>query len=186
MEKHFLSANQLLLDSYALAKQIFLDGYTPDMIIGVWRGGTPVAIAVQEFLEYKGLNAEHCAIKTSSYEGIDQQNKRVVVSGLEHIFEQKKAIERLLIIDDVFDSGRSVQAIINALTKETRGKTEHETKIACPWYKPSHNRTKIVPDYFCHTTDKWLVFPHELMHLSDDELSQGKGEEIATLLDLKR
>ena len=48
MEKHFISAQDLLVDSFKLAEQIFDSGFQPHFIVGVWRGGAPVGIAVQE------------------------------------------------------------------------------------------------------------------------------------------
>ena len=38
MDKVYISANDLLLDSFRLAEQIFNSGFRPDFIIGVWRG----------------------------------------------------------------------------------------------------------------------------------------------------
>jgi hypothetical protein len=51
--------------------------------------------------------------------------------------------------------------------------------VACPWYKPSRNVTDLVPDFYIHATDQWLVFPHELRGLTPQEILQGKGSEIA-------
>ena len=47
-EKIYLDSNGLTRDSFALARKIFDSGFRPDVIIGLWRGGTPVAVAVQE------------------------------------------------------------------------------------------------------------------------------------------
>ena len=51
MDKLFIQAGELLKDSYQLAWQVFESGYRPNYIIGVWRGGAPIGIAVQEFLD---------------------------------------------------------------------------------------------------------------------------------------
>lgn len=50
-EKHFISAGTLLKDSMALGLKILRSGFRPSHIVGVWRGGAPVGIAVQEVLE---------------------------------------------------------------------------------------------------------------------------------------
>ena len=47
MSKRYIQAQQLLEDSYQLAWQVFESGYRPNYIVGVWRGGAPVGIAVQ-------------------------------------------------------------------------------------------------------------------------------------------
>ena len=55
MQKIYISAQSLLEDSYILGKQILESGFRPNFIVGVWRGGTPVGISVQEMLAYFGL-----------------------------------------------------------------------------------------------------------------------------------
>ena len=49
-EKVFIDANELFVDSYRLARKIFDDGFRPDYVVGVWRGGCPIGVAVEEFL----------------------------------------------------------------------------------------------------------------------------------------
>ncbi|ACR13255.1 phosphoribosyltransferase [Teredinibacter turnerae] len=182
MEKRFITANELLLDSFKLAEQIFVRGFRPHFIIGVWRGGSPVGIAVQEYLEYKGVSTDHIAIRTSSYTGIDQQDKHIRVHGMDYVIKNVEAEQELLIVDDVFDSGRSIAAILDTIKAKCRRNTPHTIKIACPWYKPSRNVTNITPDFYVRATDQWLVFPHELCGLTEEEILQGKGSEIADTL----
>jgi len=176
MDKHFISAEALLLDSFNLAARIYDSGFRPHFIIGVWRGGTPVGIAVQEFMEFRGVDTDHIAIRTSSYFGIGQQSKTIRVHGLQYLIDNVNAEDSLLIVDDVFDSGRSIQATLAELKKRSRRNMPNTVRIACPWYKPENNKTDIVPDYYLHSTDKWLVFPHELCGLSAEEIRQGKPE----------
>ena len=61
MKKTFIQADELLKDSFKLASQVFDSGYRPDYIVGVWRGGAPIGIAVQEFLDVLGIDADHIA-----------------------------------------------------------------------------------------------------------------------------
>ncbi|SVC79146.1 uncharacterized protein METZ01_LOCUS332000, partial [marine metagenome] len=120
MDKHFISADELLTDSFRLADQIYRSGFRPHFIVGVWRGGAPVGIAVQEYLDYLGVGTDHIAIRTSSYYGIDQQDKEVRVHGLNYIIDHVNADDELLLVDDVFDSGRSVIAILAELKQKAR------------------------------------------------------------------
>ncbi|MEK9749639.1 MAG: phosphoribosyltransferase family protein [Pseudomonadales bacterium] len=182
MDKHFITAESLLRDSFVLARQIFDSGFRPDFIVGVWRGGAPVGIAVQEFLEFKGLSSDHIAIRTSSYTGINQQDKQVRVHGLQYVIDNADSEHRLLIVDDVFDSGRSIRAILEELSIKCRRNLPETIRIACPWYKPTKNITSLTPDYYVHETDQWLVFPHELNGLTTEEIQQGKPE-MADLID---
>lgn len=182
MDKLFLTADELLLDSFKLAEQIYQRKFKPHFIIGVWRGGAPTGIAVQEYLDYMGIETDHIAIRTSSYYGINKQSKEIKVHGLDYVIDNVEEDEELLIVDDVFDSGRSVKAVINEIKKRARRNTPHTIKVACPWYKPERNQTDIKPDFYVHATDKWLVFPHELKDMSIQEIAEGKGSEIADTL----
>ena len=179
MQKRFISAEELLKDSFTLAEQIYTRGCRPDFIVGVWRGGTPTGIAVQEFLEFMGVQTDHSAIRASSYAGIDMQHHTVDVHGLDYIVDNIQTKHELLIIDDVFDTGRSIRAILDALTVRCGINMPATVKIACPWYKPSRNISNIQPDFYLHSTDAWLVFPHELQGLSLEEIAKGKGEHIS-------
>ena len=82
----------------------------------------------------------------------------------------------MLVVDDVFDSGRSVAALLKELSDKMRLKMPQTVRIATPWYKPDSNETGLVPDYYLHETNKWIVFPHELSGLTLDEIKQGKTE----------
>ena len=70
MDKLFIQADELLSDSFKLAWKVYESGYRPNYIIGVWRGGAPIGIAVQEFLDVLGVPSDHIAIRTSHYKGI--------------------------------------------------------------------------------------------------------------------
>ena len=65
MKKLFIDSNKLLEDSFQLAWNIYKSGFKPDYIVGVWRGGAPVGIAVQELLDFLGVSSDHIAIRTS-------------------------------------------------------------------------------------------------------------------------
>jgi len=173
-DKIFITANELLEDSFRLARQIVEDGFRPNYIIGIWRGGTPVGIAVQELLEHQGVSTDHISIRTSSYTGINQQSDDIRVHGLHYIIENVNAEDSLLIIDDTFDSGRSVGAVIDAIRHLSRANTPGTIKVATVYYKPTKRAVDFEPDYFVHTTDKWLVFPHELQGLTDAEIVEHK------------
>ena len=175
-EKRFITAQELLEDSFRLGRLVLESGFRPDFIVGVWRGGTPVGIAVQELLEHSGVSSDHIAIRTSSYEGIEQRGKRIRIHGLGYIVQNANADHCLLIVDDVYDTGLSIQAIVDSLGARARRNTPHDIRVATVFFKPGNNRTKRRPDYFVHETDKWLVFPHELNGLEPDEIARHKPE----------
>lgn len=183
MEKTFITAQQLLEDSFRLASKVFEDGFRPQFIIGIWRGGAPIGIAVQEYFDFKKVETDHIAVRTSSYYGIDQQSKTIKVHGLHYLIENANAEDDLLIVDDVFDSGRSVEALIRQIKKLSRANMPKNIRIACPYFKPKNNKTEIVPDYYVHESEEWLVFPHEISGLTPDEIINGKTD-LANVRDI--
>ena len=182
IDKHYITAQELLDDSFRLGLEIYRSGFRPNFIIGVWRGGTPVGIAVQELLDAFDVKTDHISIRTSSYTGINQREKEVRVHGLGYVTDNINYDDRLLIVDDVFDSGHSIKAIIEALHKTAKRNTPADIRVATPWYKPASNQTDLVPDYFVQETDRWLVFPHELDGLSREEVIANKPG-LAALFD---
>jgi hypothetical protein len=185
MHKYYISAQQLLEDSFRLAWQVFESGYRPNYIVGVWRGGAPVGIAVQELLDVLGVNADHIAIRTSSYTGIGQRDRHVKVHGLSYIIRQLESEDSLLIVDDVHDTGLSIDQVIHDLHRACKKNTP-EIRIATPYYKPGNNKTDRVPDYYIHETADWLVFPHELHGLTVEEIRANKPELASIMASLQQ
>ena len=184
-EKRFIRAQELLDDSFRLGLKVLDSGFRPDFIVGIWRGGTPVGIAVQELFEHFGHSCDHIAIRTSSYEGIERPGKSIRVHGLNYIVEKADAGHGLLIVDDVYDTGLSIKAVIDSLSRLSRRNTPGDIRVATVFFKPGNNRTERRPDYFIHATDNWLVFPHELKDLSEDEIARFKPE-IARVIQERR
>ena len=174
-DKLYISADALLADSFALAKRVLASDFRPTFIAALWRGGAPIGIAVQELLEHRGVVTDHIAIRTSSYTGIDPQQKTVRVHGIDYLVSRLTRDDRLLIVDDVFDSGRSLEAVHATLRERCGAQLPTDTRIATVYYKPSRNRSKLQPDFFVHETAAWLVFPHELQGLSDEEIRAHKA-----------
>ena len=174
VNKTFVTPQSLLDDSFRLGLKIMEDGFHPDYIIGIWRGGTPVGIAVQELLNYHQHPSDHIAIRTSSYVGIEQQNDEIRVHGLHYIIENVNAENSILIVDDVFDTGRSIAAVLERIGALSRRNAPEVIRVATVYYKPNKRKVDLVPDYYIHKTDDWLVFPHELEGLSRQEVSASK------------
>ncbi|MHB1870421.1 MAG: phosphoribosyltransferase [Steroidobacteraceae bacterium] len=174
MDKKFISADELLRDSMELARRVVASGMRPTFLIALWRGGAPIGITVQEVLEYYGIHTDHIAIRTSSYDGIDQQSKTVKVHAIDYLVSRLTAEDELLIVDDVFDSGRSLEAVIEELERRCRRNLPQKIRIATVYYKPERRRTELTPDYFVHATEHWLVFPHEIQGLTREEILANK------------
>lgn len=174
IKKTYIDANSLLENSFRLGRQVLDDKFNPTHIIGIWRGGAPVGIAVQEFLEFHGQHADHIAIRTSSYEAIGKQAPRVRVYSLSYLIKTLNSDDRLLIVDDVFDTGRSIEALIDKLSSRCRKNMPQQVKVATVYFKPSRNKTQLNPDFYVEVTEDWLVFPHELKGLTPEEIAANK------------
>jgi len=186
MSKRFVGADELLADSFRLAADIAASGFEPDFLVGLWRGGSGVGIAVQEGLDYLGIPTDHIAIRTSyrgapSYLEMLEKADAIRVHGLQYLLETLCAHHSLLIVDDVYSSGSSVQAVIDQLAAKTRRNLPHDIRVASVWYRPTE-RTVRIPDFFVHQTEDWLVLPYELSGLSLEELRENRPE-LGDILD---
>ncbi|MBN2373253.1 hypoxanthine phosphoribosyltransferase [bacterium] len=178
--KIFIDANTLLTDSFMLARKVYESGYRPDFLLGVWRGGTPPGIAIHEFLVFKKASPKyHTAIKAESYSGIGQRCDNVIIENLDKVASMLNEGDRILIVDDIFDTGKSMEAIKHCLYKAVKFHTQ--IKVATVYYKPDNNLTDFMPDYYLKTVKGWVVFPHELNGLSMEELRK-KGQGICGIL----
>lgn len=186
MKNRIIAANDLLLDSFRLAADINKAGFKPNFLVGLWRGGSAVGIAVQEGLVYFGITTDHIAIRTS-YRGLDSYSQMVDkaesirVHGLQYLLENLCAEHSLLIVDDVYSTGSSVNAVIEQLALKTRRNLPHDIRIATVWYRPTE-RTIRAPDYFVHETSEWLNLPYELSGMSIADLREQRPE-LGSIID---
>lgn len=180
MTKQFVAADDLLKDSFQLAASIAAADFHPDFLVGLWRGGSAVGIAVQEGLEFLGINTDHIAIRTSyrgapSYDEMISKAESIRVHGLQYLLENLCSHHKMLIVDDVYSTGSSVRAVIDQLALKTRRNLPRDIRIAAVWYRPT-DKTARVPDFYVHETKNWLVLPYELSGLSIDELRENRPE----------
>lgn len=186
MQKKYVEANDLLLDSFRLAASVYDSGFRPDFLVGLWRGGSGVGIAVQEGLEYFGVKTDHIAIRTSyrgqhSYSRMVDKADSIRAHGLRYLHERVCEHHSMLIVDDAYSTGSSVNAVIEQLSKKARRNLPGDIRIATVWYRPT-KRTIRPPDYYIHETSDWLVLPYELSGLTIQELKDHKRE-IAPVID---
>ena len=174
--KVYLDAQEFLRDGWRLARQILDSGWRPDVLLALWRGGAPVGTAVHEFLKVKGVALRHMPVKCASYTGIGQSQTEVVFSHADTVFAALEPGTKVLVVDDVFDTGRTAAAMRKKLAER-----QCETKIACVYWKPSKNVTDGKPDFHVRELEDWIVFPHEIEGLTPEEIAQ-KDPELAALL----
>jgi len=130
-----------------LTKKISDSRFFPDMIVGIFRNGWILAKLVSDLL---GVD-EVGGIGVKFYKGIGETRERPLVTSGPTISPREK---KVLIVDDVSDSGRTLQTAIE-LIKLYGAK---EVRTATLYVKP---KTILYPDYYYAETSDWVVFPWE-------------------------
>ena len=169
--KEFIKPKELMRDSFALAKKIHDSAYRPEVLLVLWRGGTPVGVVIHEFLLYKGIETYHTAVKAESYRGMKKRTEPEI-GYLKPVLDVLDKDNKVLLIDDIFDTGLTLKKVCGLLGERTRN-----IKIATLYYKESRNMTDITPDFFLRKTANWIVFPHELVDLTPEEI-RTKGDYV--------
>ncbi len=166
-DKFYLDARDYLRDMWRLGRQILDSGWRPDVLLALWRGGAEVGVAVHEYLKVHGLSPRHMPIKCFSYTGIGTSEEEVKFEHAQPVFDAIAPGSRVLVLDDVFDTGRTAAAMHARL--DALG---CEMKMACVYWKPAKNVTSYRPDFHVHALDSWIVFPHEIEGLTRDEIAR--------------
>jgi len=180
MEKKFLDEETLILDSFKLGVKIFESGFKPTYIIGLWRGGSSVGIYVQECLQTLGIETNHLSLRTSYrgqpyyHETVASPDAELRVHGIQYLLENLNATDSVLIVDDVFSTGKNIDAIIKRLSYRLKRNMPQEVKIATLWQRPSFKTVDFEPNFTLHQTEDWLVFPYEMNGLTMDEIREHK------------
>jgi uncharacterized protein len=160
----------MLLD---LANKIQGDGYKPDVIIGIARGGLVPARILSDFLE----TPELAIIQIEYYVSIAQTRQEPILKRSLHTqITDKKA----LLVDDVSDTGKSLQLAKNHLQQQGA----KEIKTATLYAKP---QTITKPDYCEKQTSHWIVFPWDAKEtvrkiIQKQEGKRATSKEIAKLV----
>lgn len=175
MTKQFISAGEFQLAATLLAKKIFDDPtWQPELILALWRGGAQPGVILSEVFEYLGRPTKHTIVKCASYAGIGDRNDEVTFDTSAAVLADIPAGCRVLVVDDVFDTGKTAESIKARLAHT-------DLRIAAVYSKPSQSLVPFQPDYVVHETDKWLVFPHELVGLTPEEVEL-KDPQLAAIL----
>ena len=117
--RSFLTEQEVINQSFRLGANIYASGFRPSFIVGLWRGGSAVGIYVQECLQTLGVLSDHIAIRTS-YQGAPDYARQlhsatpdIQVHGTQYLLDTLSADDKLLIVDDVFATGRNMLAVLD-------------------------------------------------------------------------
>lgn len=167
-----------LLDGFRLGRLVYESGCRPTFVVGLWRGGSAVGIVVQECLATLGVATDHIALRTSyegrpAYEDAARRQRPIRVHGKQYLLENLSREDCLLIVDDVYSSGRHVAAVLDALRAGAKRNMPEDVRIAAPWFRPTAS-TRRKPDFYLRQTEKWLVLPYEMQGLTRAEIAAHK------------
>ena len=146
------------------AQKIQADGYKPDIIIGIARGGIVPSRILSDLLEIREL----ATIQIEYYNGINQTKENPI---LKQCLNTQLIDKKTLLVDDISDSGSSLKLA----KKHLQGQEAKETRIATLYTKPG---TTTKPDYYEILTSKWVVFPWDAKETVRKIIEKQSGKSI--------
>ena len=145
-EREIMTWDDLGAGSRELAEMVHADGYRPDMILAIARGGLLVAGALSYALGVKNT----FTMNVEFYTGIDERlDMPMILPPVPDLVDFSET--QVLIADDVADTGATL-----ALVKEFLADKVAETRCAVLYEKP---RTTVTCEYVWRRTDRWIDFP---------------------------
>jgi hypoxanthine phosphoribosyltransferase len=129
-----------------LAVTVAGSGYRPDLVLGIARGGLPIAGGIAYALGAKMVGT----LNVEFYTGIGTTLVEPVV--LPPLLDLAAiADQRVLVVDDVADSGRTLALVLDLVRERVS-----EARSAVLYEKP---RSIVRPDYAWRRTERWISFP---------------------------
>ncbi len=145
-----ITHDQFVADVRALAAQLSADHWAPEFLIGIGRGGLVPAVYLSHALGLPTLSVDH-STNAPDFAG----------AALKRLAARTRAGERLLVVDDINDSGATI-ARLRELFAEA-GADESQVRFATLL---DNIRSISRVDYRARTLDRavtkdWFVFPWE-------------------------
>jgi len=144
--REVMSWDDLGLGARSLAEAVHADGWVPDLVLGISRGGLLVAGALAYALGVKNT----ATISVEFYTGVDERLELpMLLPPVPDLVDLSK--ERVLIADDVADTGATLELVRDFCAGIVR-----EARVAVLYEK---SRSTIASDYVWRRTDDWITFP---------------------------
>lgn len=186
MIKEFLPYETVRNNALKIADKIYKDGFIPDVIYCSLRGGAPMANVISEYFKIvtkrnKLHPALYAGVVGRSYSDIAQHTK-VYIDGWTYPPENLRPGDKILLVDDIFDSGRTINVLVETLMN-SRGFSRDDIKVVVHDYKYFtyyKEQLPIQPDYYCRKFEitkpeenRWIHYlSHELVGLTKEELEE--------------
>jgi len=183
MKKEFLPYEMVRNNALKMAHRIYHDGFIPDVIYVSLRGGVYLGNVISEYfkvVQRRERPVYYAAVVAKSYVGI-RESDEVKVEGWTYLPESLRTGDKVLLVDDIFDSGKTINHLANMIME--KGIPRKDLKVAVHDYKYFYNKADqfpIQPDYWCRKhelsikdEDMWIHYTsHELIGLTRDELEK--------------
>ena len=184
MKKEFLPYDTVRDNALKLAARIFHEGFMPDVIYVSLRGGAYLGNVISEYFKIvnrRGRPVYYAAVVARSYSNVRKSSEEIKVEGWTYGPEHLRTGDKVLLIDDIFDSGRTINHLAQIILET--GIPREDLKIAVHDYKYFYDKPEqlsIQPDYWCrkfdlsiHDEDSWIHYmSHELIGLTAAELEE--------------
>jgi uncharacterized protein len=128
-----------------LAELVAAEGLKFDLVIGIARGGLPVAMVVSD-----RLGAKVDFINVKSYTGLGKRTKPKILTT---ITEQIRG-EQVLLVDDIVDGGDTMTTVTDYLAANDPATIKTAALFTKPW-------SSLRPDFSLGVVEDWVVFPYE-------------------------
>ena len=156
-----MSWDHLGLGGRELAQAVYDDGYRPDMVLGIARGGLLVAGAIGYALGVKNT----FTMNVEFYTGIDERLEvPMILPPVPDLVDF--ADFKVLVADDVADTG----ATLKLVQEFCEGKVA-EVRCAVLYEKP---RSVVKCEYVWRRTDRWITFPWS----AEEAILQGASQTV--------
>lgn len=198
MIKEFLPYETVRNDALKIAHKIFQDGFIPDVIYASLRGGAYMANVISEYFKILASKEKfhpvlYAGVVARSYSDVANHTK-VFIDGWTYPPENLRPGDKILLIDDIFDSGRTINCLVETLMN-TRGIPREDIKVVVHDYKYFtyfKEQLPIQPDYYCRKFEiktpeenRWIHYlSHELVGLSKEELQEYYYKDDEELIDV--
>jgi uncharacterized protein len=162
--------------SFQLGKKLAEAEFCPDIIYSILRGGIFIGLPIHELYTQNGFKAKYGVIHAKSYTSPGRQSK-VKVKDYFPLLDTIQRSDRILIADDIIDSGNTIEKIITDIESNTGIKYKKRSCLKDQQIViVSHDikEPKIMPDLYSHQRpkDAWLIYlSHELEGLTKEEIA---------------
>ena len=133
-----------------LSTDVVRSGFLPDVVVAIARGGLLLAGAMAYAMKVKSCGA----LNVEFYTGVDARLPEPIMLA-PHLDQESLADKRVLVVDDVSDSGRTLSMVVTLLER-----TGAEVRSVCLYTKPG---TILEPDFAWKSTDRWIDFPWSVL-----------------------